>query len=58
MIVSHRACFSEPVAMWAEVENEVTVIWKRPEPQVDQIAELIHCFDVCICSTEMRMWEN
>lgn len=42
-------------AMWAERENEVVVVWKRPEAQINQFAEIIYCFDVCICSTEMKM---
>ncbi len=58
MSVSHLACFSVSEAMWAKVENEVVVVRKHPEPQVNQITELIHCFDVCICSTEMRMEAN
>lgn len=54
MTVSHPACFSVSEAMWAEVENEVVVVRKHPEPQVNQITELVHCFDICVCSTEMR----
>lgn len=53
--VSHLACFPVSESMWAEVENQVIVVWKCPEPQVNQITELIHCFDVCICSAAMRM---
>lgn len=54
MTVSHPACFSVSEAMWAEVENEVIVVRKHPEPQVDQVTEFIHCFDVCICSAEIK----
>lgn len=58
MTVSHPACFSVPEAMWAEVENEVVVVRKQSEPQVNQITELVHCFDVCVFSTEMRTEAN
>ena len=58
MTVGDPARFPESKAVWAEVEDEVVVVWKRPEPQVDQITEFIHGFDVCICSTEMKMWTN
>lgn len=54
MTVGYPAGFSISKAMWAEVENEIVVVWKRPEPQVNQMTEFIHCFDVCICSTEKK----
>lgn len=53
--VSHLACLSVPKALGAQVENKVVVVRKYPEPQVNQITELIHCFDVCICSAEIRI---
>ena len=51
MTVSHLACFPISEAMWAEVEDSVDVVWKGPETQINQVAELIHRLDVCICST-------
>lgn len=50
----HPASFPVLKAMWAQCENEVTVVRKGPEPKVNQVTELIHCFDVRICSTEIR----
>lgn len=52
MTVSHSASFPVSETMWAEVENKVAVVWKRPHPEVNKIAELIHCFDVGICSPD------
>lgn len=54
MTVGHPTCFSVSETMWGEVENKVIVIWSNPGPQIKQINELMHCFNVCVCSTEMR----
>lgn len=54
--VSHLACFSESEAMRTEVEKEVAVVRKRPEPQVDEVTELVHRFDVRVRSTERRTY--
>lgn len=49
MTVSHLACSPVSETMWAKVENKVTVVWKRSHPEADQIAQLIHSFDVFVC---------
>lgn len=54
MTVSHLAHLPVPEAVRAEVENEVVVVRKCPKAQVDQITELVHGFDVHICSAETR----
>lgn len=53
MTVSHFAGLPVSETMWAEVENEVAVVWKCPQPEVNKIAELIYRFDVRICSPDM-----
>lgn len=54
MALRHIPGFSVSEAVWAEVKDELAVVWKRPESQVDDVAELINCLDVRICSTEKR----
>lgn len=54
MTVRDFTCFSVSETVWAEVENPVIVVRKGPEPQVDEITDLIHWLDISICSTAKK----
>lgn len=58
MAVCHFACFSVLKPMWAEVEDSLAVVGKGPEPQIDQVTELIHRLDVQVSTSEIKWKPN
>lgn len=54
MTVSNFTGFPVSKPMGTEVKNKVAVVWECPESQIDQITELVHCFNVGVVSTEKK----
>ncbi len=55
MIVCYSGRLPEFVSMWTEMKYGLAVVWKRSEPDVHHVAEVIHRLDVRVGSTAKRL---
>lgn len=54
MTLCYVGCLPEFVSMWTKMKYGLAVVWKNSEPEVHQVAEVIHCLDIWVGSTAMR----